>query len=670
MNEPTTPRRRKTPPTTTIARFCMSVLVLLIITVWGATIALIRSAQAQPSELAPPAPRPFPISPGFQPWSPPRPSPIPPSTPSVAVSTVTSGTWTPLKDHPSGPISRFKPGGIFLLTDGTVLAQDLRLINVGWWKLTPDNAGSYVTGTWTKVASPPHCYDAYHQEGRVYSPLDYASAVLPDGRFIIVGGEFNYNYNSGHAVWTDQGAIYDPVADSWTCVVAPKGWLLIGDAASVVLSDGTFMIAHPENNQVATLNLDRSSPRFNVPFTPPGKSFDRGNGEEGWTLLPDGEVLTLAIVGSEGDAGTAALGFDPFQQSWSSAGNAPDPLVLFKKGGRIYHEIGPATLRPDGTVFAEGATGYNDIYDTRSATWSRGPVFPTISKVSFSGRGCSISGVTEQLAASDAPAALLPNGNVLVAASPVDSKCGWIPPTEFFEFDGTNLTKVAAPSYAPRVVSYAGRLLVLPTGQVLNTNYGGYGEIYTPTGYPNPNWLPTISDCPRKVTPGGTDYEIDGSQFNGLSQAVAYGDDYQAATNYPLVRFTNNATHHVFYARTHSHSTMAVATGSALVYTEFDVPIRIERGPSSLVVVANGIASKPVEVDVSAVTPLATPTATRTPLPTAAATATSTPSPRAPVASNSNGNGGGSTVWLAFFTLATGWSLFQLLKNLARTRDE
>jgi cell division septation protein DedD len=155
-----------------------------------------------------------------------------------------------------------------------------------------------------------------------------------------------------------------------------------------------------------------------------------------------------------------------------------------------------------------------------------------------------------------------------------------------------------------------------------------------------------------------------------LSQAVAYGDDYQAATNYPLVRFTNNATHHVFYARTHSHSTMAVATGSALVYTEFDVPIRIERGPSSLVVVANGIASKPVEVDVSAVTPLATPTATRTPLPTAAATATSTPSPRAPVASNSNGNGGGSTVWLAFFTLATGWSLFQLLKNLARTRDE
>jgi hypothetical protein len=44
------------------------------------------------------------------------------------------------------------------------------------------------------------------------------------------------------------------------------------------------------------------------------------------------------------------------------------------------------------------------------------------------------------LESDDAPVALLPDGNVLVAPGPVHSSCSSIPPTEFFEFDGTNLT--------------------------------------------------------------------------------------------------------------------------------------------------------------------------------------------------------------------------------------
>ena len=72
-----------------------------------------------------------------------------------------------------------------------------------------------------------------------------------------------------------------------------------------------------------------------------------------------------------------------------------------------------------------------------------------------------------------------------------------------------------------------------------------------------------------------------------------YGDDAQTATNYPLVRVTNSATGHVFYCRTHGHSTMGVATGATPVSTNFDVPLSIESGPSMLEVVANGIASAP-----------------------------------------------------------------------------
>jgi hypothetical protein len=84
--------------------------------------------------------------------------------------------------------------------------------------------------------------------------------------------------------------------------------------------------------------------------------------------------------------------------------------------------------------------------------------------------------------------------------------------------------------------------------------------------------------------------------LNGLSQGNNYGDDEAAATNYPLVRITNHVSCRVFYARTHDHSTMAVATGSAIVSTNFDVPTEIDPGPSDLVVVTNGIPSQPVRV--------------------------------------------------------------------------
>jgi hypothetical protein len=94
-------------------------------------------------------------------------------------------------------------------------------------------------------------------------------------------------------------------------------------------------------------------------------------------------------------------------------------------------------------------------------------------------------------------------------------------------------------------------------------------------------------------------YTISGTQFNGLSQGAAYGDDSQSATNYPLVRITNLGTGHVFYARTHDHSSMGVATGAAIVSTLFDVPVNAELGDSDLAVVTNGIASQSISVTIT-----------------------------------------------------------------------
>lgn len=178
------------------------------------------------------------------------------------------------------------------------------MTNVAWYTLTPDNTGSYINGTWSQVASPSNCANGFPgaSADTVYSPLYYASAVLPDGRFVMIGGEYNYDYdylqhNGSGELWTDQGAIYDPVANSWTCIEAPTGWKNIGDAQSVVLPDGTFMIAHPQDDQVATLNVSTNPPTFNTPFTPTGKTADTTTGitcfgvagpcndEEGWELL-------------------------------------------------------------------------------------------------------------------------------------------------------------------------------------------------------------------------------------------------------------------------------------------------------------------------------------------------------------------------------------------------
>ena len=156
---------------------------------------------------------------------------------------------------------------------------------------------------------------------------------------------------------------------------------------------------------------------------------------------------------------------------------------------------------------------------------------------------------------------------------------------QFYEFDGTKLNATS--------INGGGSLMPLPTGEVL---VGGYA-VYKTTGTYQASWAPTISNSPATVKRGQT-YQISGTQFNGLNQGAAFGDEFDPHTNYPLLRITNNKTSHVFYCRTHDHSTMGVATGSTTVSTNFDVPSGMETGASQLVVVANGIPSTPVAVTV------------------------------------------------------------------------
>lgn len=445
----------------------------------------------------------------------------------------------------------------FLMTDGSVLAQSYQ--GNTWYKYVPDSSGNYTDGTWSQVATLPSGYD----------PSAFSSAVMIDGRLVISGGEYNSPGNYDLQL-TNLGAVYDPVKNTWTSIGHPSNWYFIGDSPSSVLPNGKLFVGQKLTREAAVLNPTTLT--WSKMSTTGKADF---NSEEGFTLLPDGSILT----GDVRKAPNTEI-YRPSTGQWVSAGSTPVDLhspygpgclTYGPKPKDCYYppgEIGPAMLRPDGTVFATGSgsnggngVGHTAIYKYVAngiGTWTQGPDFPNGDN------------------AGDSFAVLEPSGNVLVFGV-----FGGM-----YEFNGSTFTQVG---------DWTGSPVLLPTGQVFMVSNSV--DIYTPTGSPQQSWAPTISSVQSTLTRGSS-YKITGTQFNGLSQGVAFGDEYQTPTNYPLVRITNNSTQHVFYARTHDHSSMGVATGSTPVSTHFDVPSTMETGASQLVVVANGIASKPVTVTI------------------------------------------------------------------------
>jgi hypothetical protein len=477
----------------------------------------------------------------------------------LATTLVSAQSW----QNVTAPLpKRVSPSAPILLSDGSVLVHNA--CGPDWYKLTPDATGSYVNGTWSAISLLPSGY----------SPLYFGSAVLPDGRLVIEGGEYNASGgNNCKAVWTTKGAIYDPVANIWTSVAPPAGWTTIGDAWGGVLANGTYIQTNCCSKDQALLNpatltwTTTGAGKFDVPD------------EEPMVMIPGGNLLTVdGYVFQYDPTGTNSEIYDANTGTWSSAGSTIVQLWdSFPNASQASYEVGPAALRPDGTVFATGANGggaaHTSIYNTNSSHWTPGPDFP------------------DNLGIADGPACTLPNGNVFMMASPGVFRTG----AQFLQWDGKQLTYDAAPNPFSADSSFYGNMVMLPTGQVLFTDFGSVA-VYTPAGGPKPAWLPRVMSAPLNMTRGAT-YTIAGTQFNGVSQGCYYGDDHASATNFPVVRFTNQKTGHVRYARTHGFSFMGVQYPGT-VSTEVDVPANIETGAASMEVVANGIASPAVTVTI------------------------------------------------------------------------
>lgn len=458
-----------------------------------------------------------------------------------------AGTWKPLTNQPTFPAST-----MLLLTDGAVMCQEAGGKN--WWRLTPDQHGNYLNGTWSPLGAMANT--------RLY----YASAVLADGRVLVAGGEYS---DAGGD--TNKAEIFDPVINVWSAVPPPPGWNIIGDAPCAVLPDGRLLLGSIGDQRAAIYD-----PNTNSWIAAADK--DDSSSEETWTLLPDETVLT-----AECSNHPRAEKYVAAADRWVSAGTTGVDLV---QASSI--EIGPALLLPDGRVFAVGATGHTAIYTppniaNQTGMWTAGPDFP-------------LDNNGKLMEAKDAPGCLMPNGHVLCVAGPAGEGGSFPGPTQFFEFDGASLTSIPNPpnNGGP---PFTGRMLLSPSGQVLFAAGSNQIFAYTPTGSPDPAWAPHITSCPTSIEAGHS-YVLQGRQLNGLSQAVSYGDDATSATNYPLVRVKHLASGRVYFCRTFNHTTMGVATGTSIHGTTFKVPFGAPAGASQLVVIANGIASNVCSVNV------------------------------------------------------------------------
>src|ERR1700687_3420949 len=386
----------------------------------------------------------------------------------TAATMAYSQAWVPLVNQPKAILGLGNP---LLLTDGNVILHEA--CGRSWYRLSPDQFGSYVNGTWKRIASLP----------AGYAPLYFGSSVLADGRVVIEGGEYNAASGQGcQAVWTNLGAIYDPRANKWTSIAPPPNWSTIGDAQAVVLPNGTYMQANCCTTEQALLDIST----FTWKITGKGK-FDVHD-EEGWNLLPDGTVLTVdAYVFKYRPHGINYEIYNPAKGTWRSGPRSGTIVQLWDSYPNAHgasYEVGPAVLRPDGTVFATGAngapaaSGHTSIYDTHTKTWTAGPDFP------------------DGLDVADGPASILPNGNVLVQASPGIFNLG----TRFLEWDGTDFTDVTAGNTdAPNVSSDYGNMLSLPTGDILWTDSGNVW-VFRPKGKPSAAWLPQITSAPTQVS--------------------------------------------------------------------------------------------------------------------------------------------------------------------------
>lgn len=451
------------------------------------------------------------------------------------------GTWSAVNTvapHPNG-------GVMLLMSDGTVICKSTAggasYGNI-FDKLTPDVNGSYANGTWTSIAP------------MINTRLYFSSQILRDGRVYVAGGE----YGTGLAA----GEVYNPLTNTWTLTPAPGA--NVSDANSEMLPDGRVLQALVAGSLTSTLIYN---PITNTYIN--GPTALGIHNESAWVKLPDNSILYVNRLA------TSSERYIPATNTWVNDGTVP--VSLYDAFGL---ETGGAVILPDGRAFFIGSTGHTALYTptgtTSPGTWVAGPDLPNLQ------------------GAPDAPMAMMVNGKVLCAVSPLPTSANHFPPpTSFYEYDyiTNTFTQLNAPGGGSTInmACYLANMLALPDGNILYSAQGASQYyIYTPSGSQLASGAPTVSTL---YPISCTDYQITGTKFNGISQGANYGDDWQMSTNYPVIRLKSGSN--VYYVRTYNWNSTGVMRGNAPDTTYFTLPAGLPQGTYSLEVTANGISSAP-----------------------------------------------------------------------------
>jgi hypothetical protein len=506
------------------------------------------------------------------------------------------------------PPDKRDTGSMHLLSDGTLLVQadSYLLATTGWWRLTPDPTGHYVSGTWSSI-TPSNCPHG-----------DFASQLLQDGRFAVFGGEYGATLNSSlqaqypncvPSSGNDAGAdseVYDPMTDRWTTITPSTtffdptqhpdpvhdkgcgGTRTFGDAISEMLPNGAVLIA-PIQPMLAgqTLIYD---PNGNPPWSVATTLLKTCNQvEASWVKLADGSILTVDPQEPSSPQSSERYipsGLYPGVAGWQTDASNNLPALY----DAPCFEEGPAFLLPNKNVIFFGSTSSTAIYTPSgtqaSGTWAQGPDIPA-------GPGTSNGGGMP-----DAPGAMMPNGRILIEVSrtPVtDSSGGCVKPQGiwFYEYDYSNeskpFTQIAAPPppIVTNVTTDGTNMVLLPDGTVLFSGTHGQLAVYQSAGPVLPQAQPVVSNV---VKGAAGSYTVTGTNFNGISEGAAFGDDGQMSTNFPLVRLTD-VSGKVQYLRTFNWNSTGVVIGASSV--NFTLPASLAPGTYLLQVVANGAPSAP-----------------------------------------------------------------------------
>jgi hypothetical protein len=358
------------------------------------------------------------------------------------------------------------------LTDGTVMVQsaaDLRT----WFKLTPDANGNYANGTWTSTApmgtarlyfashvlpsgkvfvlggeytAPVSAYANWGATGEIYDPV--ANTWTPIAPYPAQAGcpqiaTVTGTITTGSNVVT---AVYPQTTGLLGKTISGTG-IPAGTTVTAILSSSQIQLSANATANAANRNFGLNSvyqlaacfgddPTMLLPggtaglilagdlvngntflydigadsWSPSGTKIYAGEAsdEEGWSKLPDGTLLTYDLFQSIATGGSYAEKYNPVTGTWSgispSDGTANGTIPLLSSSALGY-ELGPLLRLQDGRILVIGANQHTALYTPSTNTWAAGP--------DISG---SLNGNAAPFGADDAPAAILPNGHVILAA--------------------------------------------------------------------------------------------------------------------------------------------------------------------------------------------------------------------------------------------------------------